>query len=235
MELKDQHYKKTASELFLSLQHVYKEWDYRCLVPDSHKNPAKWRTYDMHGFRAAYSKRTLNLVETFKHNKNFNNWIDPNVLKSFTKNPAKYWKKGHGFHYAKMLRWKGVGKHPTTSSVSCWKRCAHLEVSSFARHCKRKGGFVKCCVTTWNIGTFELSRNLLIEHGLLQDKQSHRCKTLQYNVVDPCRVCTAEILCTSKDPDDPSKLKQTTNTKYKKPHKVVHNVYYTYVVVSILY
>jgi hypothetical protein len=221
MELKVHHYEKTASELFLSLQHIYKDWDYRCLVPDNHKDPSKWRTYDMHGYRAAYSKRTLGEVETFKHDKNFNNWIDPNVFESFTKNPAKYWKKGHGFPYVKMLRWKWVDKNPTTSSVDCWKRCAHLEVSLFARHCQRKGGFFKCCVSTWSLEIFEKTRNQLIADGLLHDKQSHRCKSKRYNMLEPCRVCSAEAVCTSKDPDDPSKTRQTSNKKYKKKHKVV--------------
>ena len=58
LELKDQENKETASDLLLSEQHIYKDWDYRCLVPYSHKDPTKWKTYDMHEYRRAYNKET---------------------------------------------------------------------------------------------------------------------------------------------------------------------------------
>ena len=51
MELKSQKNHQTASELFLSLQIIYKTWDYRCLAPDTHDCPTLWGTYDMHNFR----------------------------------------------------------------------------------------------------------------------------------------------------------------------------------------
>jgi hypothetical protein len=217
MELKDQQYEKSASELFLSLQHIYKDWDYRCLVPDSHKDPVKWRTYDMHGYRVAFDKKTLDEVATFKFDKYFNNWIDPNVFKAFTRNPAKYWKKGHGFPYVKKQR--RPKENRGTSSVDCWKKCARLEMSSFARHCKRRGGFFKCCVTSWSLEIFEKTRNQLITDGLLKDKKSNRCKKRQHTARHPCRICNAEALCTTADPDH-DKLMQTSKTKYKRQHKV---------------
>ena len=47
LKLKDQKNRETASDLYYSVQHIYKDWDYRCLVPYSHKDPTKWKTYDM--------------------------------------------------------------------------------------------------------------------------------------------------------------------------------------------
>ena len=45
LKLKD---KITASELFFSVQHIYKDWDYRCLVSYSHKDPTKLGSVSMH-------------------------------------------------------------------------------------------------------------------------------------------------------------------------------------------
>ena len=92
----------TASTLFYSEQHMYKEWDYRCLVPYSHKDPTKWKTYDMHDYRKAFSEETLKKVDKFKYDNNFFNWEDPKVLKYFTKSKKsikKAWKKTYGFPY----------------------------------------------------------------------------------------------------------------------------------------
>ena len=63
----------TASELFNSVQHIYKDWDYRCLVPYSHKNPTKWKTYEMHDYRKASSGR-----------KNWKRWIDSSMTTIFS-------------------------------------------------------------------------------------------------------------------------------------------------------
>jgi hypothetical protein len=220
MELKDQQYDKSASELFLSLQHMYKDWDYRCLVPDSHRDPAKWRTYDMHGYRVAFNKKTLDQVETFKFDKYFNNWMDPKVFKAFARKPAKYWKKGYGFPYVKT-RQHSTGSIEQSSAVQCWEKCARLEVSSFARQCKRKGGFMKCCVTSWSINIWEKTRNQLISDGLVKGKKSHLCKKHPYYMWTPCKICNAEPLCTSGDLIS-DKLKQTFKNKYKNRHRVGH-------------
>jgi hypothetical protein len=36
-----------ANDLFFSTEHIYKDDDYHCLKPDSHKKKEKWRKYDM--------------------------------------------------------------------------------------------------------------------------------------------------------------------------------------------
>ena len=114
-----------ASELFLSVQSIYEKWDYRCLVPYSHKDPTKWKTYDMHAFRIAFSKEALDKVQTFKHDPNFNNFIDPKVLQQYALHPKKTWKKSYGFPFTRTVYWDG--KDTTTGDASsCWWHCAKL-------------------------------------------------------------------------------------------------------------
>ena len=125
-ELKDQKMKKTASELFLSVQHMYKDSDYRCLVPNSHKDPRKWKTYDMHDYRVAYNEETLDKVRQFKYDNNFNNWVDPEALKSFTKSKKsmrKAWKKSYGFPYVSAITWDAKYMSPP-NSTKCFQKCA---------------------------------------------------------------------------------------------------------------
>ena len=115
----------TASELFLSVQHIYKDWDYRCLVPYSHKDPTKWKTYDMHGYRKAFNKKQLKKVDQFQYDNNFYNWADPKVLKYFTKSTKsleKAWKKTYGFPYVSPITWASPGQGNKTE---CFKKCAH--------------------------------------------------------------------------------------------------------------
>ena len=57
------------------------------MVPYSHKDPQKWKTYDMHEYRRAFSKEKLRSVAQYKYDNNFLNWVDPKVLK-FTKELA---------------------------------------------------------------------------------------------------------------------------------------------------
>ena len=125
IKLSDQNNQEMASELFLSLQSIYEKWDYRCLVPNSHEDPTQWKTYDMHAFRAAFSKEGLDKVPTFKHDPNFNNFIDPKVLKQYVKHPRKTWKKSYGFPFTRTVYWDG--KDTTSGDTSkCWWECANL-------------------------------------------------------------------------------------------------------------
>ena len=141
LELKDQMKKKMASELFSSLQHIYKSWDYRCLVPESHRDPEKWRTYDMHGYRTASNQEMYDKVDTFKFDNNFNNWISPKVLAKFARNPRKAWQRAYGFpyttgkknmtgekrtkNYTSGVHWNGRDIN-TGDASPCWWRCAKL-------------------------------------------------------------------------------------------------------------
>ena len=98
---------------------------YRCLVPDSHKEPEKWKTYDMHGYRAAFNKTTLAEVDTFKYDNNFLNWIDPEVHKKYTTDPVSTWKESYGYPFVNVTRWDGVDRGTFDTSL-CWWRCASM-------------------------------------------------------------------------------------------------------------
>ena len=125
LRLKDQKNNVTASELFYSVQHMYKDWDYRCLVPYSHKNPTKWKTYEMHDYRTAFNENKLKSVDKFKYDNNFFNFGDPKVLKYFTSNETlkKAWKKTYGFPYVSLNTWGGKYISPQ-NSTKCFKKCA---------------------------------------------------------------------------------------------------------------
>ena len=105
---------------------MYKDWDYRCLVPYSHKNPTKWKTYEMHDYRKASSEEELKKVDRFKYDNNFFNWEDPKVLKYFTKNTnsvKKAWKKTYGLPYVSLNTWDGKNINPQ-NNTQCFKKCA---------------------------------------------------------------------------------------------------------------
>ena len=129
LELKDQTNKETASELFFSGQHMYKNWDYRCLVPYSHKDPTKWRTYEMHDYRRAFNKETLKSVDQYKYDNNFFNWVDPKVLKYFTaskRSMKRAWKETYGIPYTTALSWDGhIGGISPEKATKCFMKCAH--------------------------------------------------------------------------------------------------------------
>ena len=122
----------TASGLFNSVQHIYKAWDYRCLVPYSNKDPTKWKTYDMHDYRKASSEVELKRVDQYKHDNNFYNWEDPKVLKYFAKNPKKAWKKTYGFPYVSAISWDGLSVSPS-NATKCFKKCARYVSSYFTK------------------------------------------------------------------------------------------------------
>ena len=120
----DQTNSVTASELFNSVEHMYKNWDYRCLVPYSDKDPTKWKTYEMHDYRSAFSENTLKNVDQFKFDKKFFNWEDPKVLKYFTKigkSLRKAWKKTFGFPYVRAINWDGTSLG--VNSTKCLEKC----------------------------------------------------------------------------------------------------------------
>ena len=125
LELKDQKNMVSASDLFNNLQSIF-FWDYRCLVPYSHKNPTKWKTYEMHDYREAFSEEKLKKVDKFKYDNNFFNWEDPKVLKYFTKSrrsTRKAWKKTYGFPYVSRNTWDGKNISPQ-DQTKCFKKCA---------------------------------------------------------------------------------------------------------------
>ena len=127
IELKDQKNKETASQFYNSEQSIYKKWDYRCLVPYSDKDPTKWKTYDMHEYRRAVNKKTLKKVTQYRYDNNFYNWVDPKVLKYFTKNKnsmKRAWRKTYGLPYNTPMVWKDNHTNPA-DETKCFIKCAH--------------------------------------------------------------------------------------------------------------
>ena len=126
-ELKDQKNKITASNFLESEQSLYKTWDYRCLVPYSDKDPTKWKTYEMHEFRRAFNEEKLKKVEKFKYDNNMFNWVDPKVLKYFTKSKTsmkRAWWKTYGLPYNTPMVWNDNNRNPA-DETKCFIKCAH--------------------------------------------------------------------------------------------------------------
>ena len=132
LRLKDN--KITASELFYSMQMW--EGDYRCLVPYSHKNPKKWKTYEMHDYREAFNEKQLKKVDQFKYGSNVGLVWDLELLKNTTKSTKSVknvWKKSYGFPYVALPYVTLPLANETeklTNSTKCLEKCAHY-VSSY--------------------------------------------------------------------------------------------------------
>ena len=141
LELKDQKNKETASELYSSEQHMYKNWDYRCLVPYSHKDPTKWKTYEMHDYRRAFNQETLKKVDQYKYDKYFYNFVDPKVLKHYTKSTKsmkRAWEKSYGFPYT---TYNSNGQNLEPANVTkCFHKCA--QYVSIPIYTRRSSKFV---------------------------------------------------------------------------------------------
>ena len=106
LKLKSQKNTLRANDLFFSNEHIYKNDDYHCLKPDSHKNKQKWRKYDMEKYRQAYNQETLEKVPTFKYDNMLYNFVNPKVFKSFTKNEKRgrrIWKRTYGYSYTHQI------------------------------------------------------------------------------------------------------------------------------------
>ena len=93
------------------------------------------------------------------------------------------------------------------------------EQSSFAKDCKKKGGFFKCCIQAFTLNIFETSRNSLIEDGLIKDKPTSWCKP-GWKRKDPCLTCNTDAMCTEIDILT-GETKHTFYNGYKKEHMVM--------------
>ena len=92
------------------------------------------------------------------------------------------------------------------------------EQSRFAKDCKKKGGFFKCCIQSFTLNIFETSRNSLIEEGLIKDKPTSWCKP-GFDRKDPCVTCHADAMCTMLDTLT-GKSKHIFYNGYKNEHRV---------------
>jgi len=216
-ELDDNTNKKSASEKFNSVATIYKSTDYRCLKPYSHKDPTKWRKYDMHAFRRAFDNYSLSKVDSFKYDNNFFNWIDPNVMKQFvSKSYKKVWRETYGFHNT----FAASDELNREEMVPCFKKCAKLEKTKFAEECHEMGGLFKCCVNAWNIKSYEETRNKLIRNKLIKDIETTYCDTV--GNPEKCNPCMADGFCSIKDKKS-GKVDKIFINDYKKEHRAGGN------------
>ena len=113
-----------ANDIFFSEELIFRSDDYRCLKPNSHKDPKKWHAYDMKAYRTAFSSKTLKNVSSIKHDNNMFNFDDPKVFKSFTKSEKyakKYWRNTYGLYYIKTI--PGHGEDQKGANVTaCTKK-----------------------------------------------------------------------------------------------------------------
>ena len=119
---------KSAADLYRSVEKIYKKDDYRCLKPYSHKDPKKWHTYDMHAYRRAFNDKTLQNVDSFKYDNDFNNWIDPSVFDKYTSDIEtirSVWNKSYGFNNTYLAT---VTRNETEVLLEpdCLEKCAEL-------------------------------------------------------------------------------------------------------------
>ena len=201
---KQENYTFNAVDIFFSEDYIYKKDDYQCLKPDDSTDPKVWRRYDVNDFRKAYDEETLAKATTYRYNNHLHNFVDPKVMNAFTKSEKKgrkLWKKAYGLQYTKRM--EGF-HHSGNLSIKrqnlfpCLKQCLKVEQSTYGKFCKKKNGFLKCCVKPFRIAEFEEARNTLIKAGLIKGDVSKDCNDKAKK--DPCMYCSLEVLCTIRNP-----------------------------------
>ena len=207
IELRNQDKKILANAIFYSNNHIYKNDDYHCLKPNSHKDPKQWHKYDAIGYRKAYNQTMLDNTISFKYDNNLHNFADPKVLKAFTKSEKegrKIFKKSYKYHYTAMIQgdhYFGMTNYQNLSRhydlKKCIKKCSKMEKSKFATKCLKQGGYFKCCISPRRFTAFEDARNKLIKDGLIKDKPTNICNREAEK--DPCHFCRTNGICTIRN------------------------------------
>ena len=114
------------------------------------------------------------------------------------------------------------------------------ETSRFAKSCRKRGGFFKCCVSTWSLTVFEKVRNLLVSSNIKNKKNQQvfysftssycdcsesgknndYCKKWRKRRTDPCNVCTVDAVCSQRD-SATNVITHTLKAPFRKEHQVV--------------
>ena len=79
----------------------------------------------MHAYRAAYSNESMEAVDTFDFDKNYNNFWDPAVLKAYVTHVGETWKNSYGFSNTVSAPWDGKSLS-SVDSTKCHLKCAQL-------------------------------------------------------------------------------------------------------------
>ena len=97
----------------------------------------------MESFNAAKTKEELEKVEELDFDKYFMNLENPRIFKEMLigRRRKKLWKKTYGFDYVFFKKNKF-----SSSTYGCYEHCLKAEFHDFAKKCKQKRGFFKCCM-----------------------------------------------------------------------------------------
>jgi len=174
----------------------YKSTDERCLKPDLSQPVEKWGHYVPEEFVRAQSQNDLSTSKTVEYDNHFFNFEDPDVFRAFTNSSyKKMWRQVYGFDYMSMMPYNGFSEN-----MECAKKCMKAEKKSkFARQCKKKGGFFKCCVFSLDLEIFERTHNLLKDRNLTSsdDKITKYCE--RRGTTNHCFICFVSYMCSKKD------------------------------------
>ena len=125
-----QPFTESAADMYFTDDPVYKNWDYRCLAPDSHSDPQKWGSYNMTVFRNWTGEENDYPQDWIvKYDDTFNNWINPEVLQEFVYRGVGQWAHTYGFYTTTDIRWhfnRGIQIDSTKEEGNCEKRCDKL-------------------------------------------------------------------------------------------------------------
>ena len=140
------HQKATFRIGFQTDQKMWKAYDYRCLKPKANLKPEDWPHYEMNGYRNAKTKQELEIVQEIKFDKYFFNFEDPLILKQMMKGAKRknIWKKTFGFDFVSF----NERENSPNMQLPCYIYCLKAEQRKFARKCKKKGGLLKCCMSS---------------------------------------------------------------------------------------
>jgi len=170
---------------------LYKKNDFRCLKPDSKRKPEKWSHYNMEEYRSAKTEEDLKKVKEIKHDKYFFNFEDPEIYKQMMhlKKGPKIWRKTFGFDFASLDMF----------SFKCHSYCYKAEKRKFAKKCRKKNGFFKCCYSIFGLGIFEDIRHSLYDKQLLKGKPPKKVCVQQTGNATNCDMCGVTEMCSTKN------------------------------------
>merc|ERR1719167_1839282 len=157
-----------AINILKSYEKLYKAAaaDGRCLKPDPDKDPTQLDAYHPDDFYAASTQLELDKARIIKYDKRFSNMEDPDILVKLTTD-IEEWKEAYAFDF--------VAKVPVPYNISermsteCAKYCMKAEREEYAKKCRAKGGFFKCCVNIPQALTFEETEKELFKRGLISE------------------------------------------------------------------
>ena len=89
-----------------------------------------------------------------------------------------------------------------------------MENLKFARQCKKSNGYFKCCLSYWRVKSYEITRNKLIDAGLLKGKKTKFCRVTKSGK-STYHFCSSSGICSKKH----SLKRAVDNTYYPENNK----------------